>query len=145
MDDVEVIMSDKGIDFWEERTQGLRVWTPCDVLVDSIVLDLIENGIIRIDFPELTTFETSIVPDFLDVRGVCLHFIRRDDSERDISYVENPVALSLIITMIYSIDKAVGTQCISKLWIEFCPSFRCMSLGKINDSQVRKLYYTPSS
>jgi hypothetical protein len=34
MDDVEVIMSDKGIDFWEERTQGLRVWTPCDVLVD---------------------------------------------------------------------------------------------------------------
>jgi hypothetical protein len=43
--------------------------------------------------PELTTFETSIVPDFLDVRGVCLHFIRRDDSERDISYVKYPVAL----------------------------------------------------
>jgi hypothetical protein len=138
MDNVEVIVSDEGIDFWEEGTQGLRVRTPCDILVNSIVLDLIENMILRIDFPELTTFKTCIVPDFLDVRGVCLHFIRRDNSERDISYVKDPIALSLVITMIYSINKAVGAQCISELWIELCPSFRCMGLGKINDSQIRK-------
>jgi hypothetical protein len=43
--------------------------------------------------PELTTFKTCIIPDFLDVRGVCLHFIRRDNSERDISYVKDPIAL----------------------------------------------------
>jgi hypothetical protein len=139
MDDVEVIMSDEGIDFWEERTQGLRVWTPCDVLVNSIVLDLIENGIIRIDFPKLATFKTCIVPDFFDVRGVCLHFVRRDDSERDVSYVKDPITLSLVITMVYSINKAAGTQCVPKLWIELCPSFWCLGLGKIDDSQVRKL------
>jgi hypothetical protein len=77
------------------------------------VLDLIENLILSIDFlmgaisfaddvpcknmthPELTRFITCIVPDFLDVCGVCLFFVRRDVVERNTSDVKNPVTLQL--------------------------------------------------
>lgn len=45
--------------------------------------------------PELTRFITCIVPDFLDVCGVFLFFIRRDVIERNTSYVKNPVTLQL--------------------------------------------------
>jgi hypothetical protein len=77
------------------------------------VLDLIENLILGIDFlmraisfaddvpctntthPELTRFITCIVPDFLDVCGVCLLLIWGDVVERNTSYVKNPVTLQL--------------------------------------------------
>jgi hypothetical protein len=49
--------------------------------------------------------------------------------------------LGLSITMIDSIEKAVGTQCVSKLWIELLASFWCVRLGKVNDSQIRKFHY----
>ena len=43
--------------------------------------------------PELTGFITRIVPDFLDVRSVCFLFILRDISERNASYIKDPVTL----------------------------------------------------
>ena len=109
--------------------------------------------------PELTTFKTGIVPDFLNVRSVCLHFIRRDDGERNVGYIKYPVTLQqcfrnlsmchesyshlgLSITVIYSIDKTLSAQCVSKLGIELLASFRCVGLGKVDNCQICKFHYT---
>jgi len=114
--------------------------------------------------PELTTFIPGIVPDLFNVRGVYLHFIRRNHGERHVGYIEDSIPLQqycfrdlyrnmhqekeshlgLGITMVDSINKAVSAQGISKLGIELLASFRCVGFGKVDDSQVGKLHYSLS-
>jgi len=68
----------------------------------------------------------------------------RSSSETFVCVTKSEPHLGLSITMIDSIDKAVGAQCISKLGIKLLASFRCVGFGEVDDSQVREFHYIPS-
>ena len=61
--------------------------------------------------PELTSFIAGIVPDFFNVRSVCLHFIWRNDGERNVGYIEDSVALQEALQKILYASRKASLTC----------------------------------